>query len=63
VLNAGLSPQARLVASMDVLTDEAVGAALWMGRNASKSTLIRHGKKAKDDIAKELSSRFQELAA
>jgi hypothetical protein len=63
VFNAG-SPQARLVASMDVLTDEAVGAALWTGRmNASKSTLIRHGKKAKDDIAKELSSSFQELAA
>jgi hypothetical protein len=73
VFDAGLSPQTRRGVSMVVLTDgtemlaqneEDLGAALWTGRgNPSVSTLKRHGKKAKDDIAKELGKRFQELAA
>ena len=73
VLNARLSPQTRRVANMVVLTDETetlaqnqtdIGAALWTGRrNASVSTLKRHGKLAMANAAKELGKRFQELAA
>ncbi len=71
--NARHSPQTRLVKNMIVHTDETVtlarnyegiGAALWTGRrNASKSTLFRHGKQAVSDAAEEIAAVRQELAA
>ena len=72
-LNARLSPQARRVAPMVVLTDETemlaqtyeeVGVALHAGRrNASVSTLKRHGKLALANAAAEINMIRQELAA
>ncbi len=72
-LNARLSPQARRVAPMVVLTDETemlaqtyeeVGVALHAGRrNASVSTLKRHGKLALANAAAEINKIRQELAA
>jgi hypothetical protein len=72
-LNARLSPQARLVANMVVLTDETetaaqnyldVGAALTTGRKeVSERSLMRHGQTAVRDAAKEINSIRQELAA
>ena len=72
-LNARLSPQARRVAPMVVVTDETemlaqtyeeVGVALHAGRrNASVSTLKRHGKLALANAAAEINKIRQELAA
>jgi hypothetical protein len=72
-LNARLSPQARLVASMVVQTDETdtlaqnyaeVGAAIATGhRKPSERTLMRHGQQAVSGAAKEIGTLLQELAA
>lgn len=72
-VNARLSPQARLVTNMVVQTDETeilaqnyagVGAAIFTGRKKpSERTLMRHGKQAVNDAAKEIGTLRQELAA
>jgi hypothetical protein len=72
-LNAGLSPQARLVVNMVVLTDETetpaqnyadIGRALDTRRkNTSQRTLIRYGKTAANNAGKEIGTRLQDLAA